>query len=247
MKEITHLVVNGCSWTYCQGLEDPATQGWPALVAKELGLEVVNLAVPGSGNDGIHRRTYEYVLKNLPTGSQPFFIIAWSQSWRQEAWYEEFEGKKYQYYHTISKPNDLKLLDEHQNALLAHWNDEHHFRNAVLYKSSLKALFLSQNIPYIMSDYAGDYEETVAYEKCKNLLKDELKFIYDNNYVDPFCEITKGLPLTKCFHNGLEAQIVLAKYIVNKIKTSHNINLVPNNKYLPLNDIKMEYYSCWKK
>jgi hypothetical protein len=59
--DITHLVVNGCSWTYCQGLEDPKNQGWPKLLADQLGCEVVNLAIPGTGNDTIHRRTYEYV------------------------------------------------------------------------------------------------------------------------------------------------------------------------------------------
>ena len=41
MTDITHLVVNGCSWTYCQGLDDPKTQGWPALLAKKLGVEVL--------------------------------------------------------------------------------------------------------------------------------------------------------------------------------------------------------------
>ena len=60
MLEISHLVVNGCSFTYCQGLESPNTQGWPALLAKKLNVPVVNLAAPGSSNDGIYRRTYDY-------------------------------------------------------------------------------------------------------------------------------------------------------------------------------------------
>jgi hypothetical protein len=247
MKEITHLVVNGCSWTYCQGLDDPTTQGWPALVAKELGLDVVNLAVPGSGNDGIHRRTYEYVLKNLPTGSRPFFVIAWSQSWRQEAWYETFLGNKYQYYHTVAKPPNTKNLDEYQLPLIMHWNDEHHFRRTMLYKSSLKSLFLSQDIPYIMSDYAGDHAENVAHEKYKDLIKDELDFIYDKNHVVPFWEVTFGLPLTKCGHDGPQSQVVLKDYIINKIKELYNITPVPSKEYLPINSIKMEYHSCWKK
>jgi hypothetical protein len=62
--KITHVVTIGCSWTYCQGLDSPSTQGWPALVAKKLNVPLVNLAVPGVGNDFIHRVSHEYIYKN---------------------------------------------------------------------------------------------------------------------------------------------------------------------------------------
>jgi hypothetical protein len=49
--DVTHLVVNGCSWTYGTGLAHPKEQAWPALLAKQLGVPLVNLAIQGSGND----------------------------------------------------------------------------------------------------------------------------------------------------------------------------------------------------
>ena len=55
--EISHLVVNGCSFTRCQGITNPDIDGWPALLAKKLNVPVVNLAKNGSGCDGIYLRT----------------------------------------------------------------------------------------------------------------------------------------------------------------------------------------------
>jgi hypothetical protein len=215
MKKITHLVVNGCSWTYCQGLDNRLEQGWPWLVAKELGVNIINLAIQGCGNDSIHRRTYEYVLGNLPEESNPFFIIAWSQFWRQEGWYEKLEGKKYQNYKIIAKPIDVVSLDEYQNCLMTHWNTEHHFRKTLLYKASLKSLFLSQDIPYLMSDYGDDYPRM---EEYYSRYQKQINFVYDKRHIQPFWEKTCGYPKTPCRHDGPESQIVLKDYIVDEIK-----------------------------
>jgi hypothetical protein len=62
---ITHIIAVGDSFTYCQNLENRTENGWPYLLAKELGVEVVNLGVCGSSNDSIHRRTYEFVYNVL--------------------------------------------------------------------------------------------------------------------------------------------------------------------------------------
>ena len=85
--KLSHLVVNGCSFTYCQGLENPAEQGWPALLANKLKVPVVNLAIPGSGNDAIFRRTYEYFYLNKKHNNFPLFINVWSFSGSREEFF----------------------------------------------------------------------------------------------------------------------------------------------------------------
>lgn len=93
MIEISHLVVNGCSLTYCQELEDPKAQGWPALLAKKLGVPVVNLAYCGSGNDGIARRSMEYFYKDKKFNNKPFYIHAWSYLARREDIFKTVSGE----------------------------------------------------------------------------------------------------------------------------------------------------------
>jgi hypothetical protein len=99
----------------------------------------------------------------------------------------------------------------------------------------------------MMSDFSSDYEEKVSYEKYKNLIKDELEFVYDKNHVTPFWEICKGFPLTPCQHYGLEAQVILKDFIINKIRTLYEITVIPSNGHILLNDIKIPYNSCWQK
>jgi len=82
--EISHLVVNGCSHTYCQGIHNPKINGWPAIVANRLGVPLVNLGARGSGCDGILRRTYDYFYRDLKNNNKPFYVIGWTGGTRRE-------------------------------------------------------------------------------------------------------------------------------------------------------------------
>jgi hypothetical protein len=66
------LYFNGCSSTYGDELEDPATEAWPVLVAKHHGCEFLNDAVPGGSN----LRTWSKTIANLDHYDQ--FYIQWS-------------------------------------------------------------------------------------------------------------------------------------------------------------------------
>lgn len=241
MTEITHLVTNGCSFTYCQGLDNPKEQGWPALVAKQLGVPVVNLGIKGCGNDSIHRRTYEYVYENLPTGSKPLVIIAWSQYWRQEQWFNTFPGThspvELNDYSIIAMPYDSPRGPEEKN-LLEHWNDENFYRRTMLYKLSLVNLFKSLDIPYIMSDYASDFkfqglEESKA--KLPNTVNSS-RFIEGNCM--SFADVTYYEPKTECGHDGVEAQVVLSDFIMRQIERIYgDITVLPTNSYRTTKDV----------
>jgi len=246
MTAITHLVVNGCSWTYGQGLEDPTTQAWPALVAKELGIPVVNLAVRGSGNDAIHRRTYEYIYENLSTNSNPLVIIAWSQLWRREGWYEDGFGRTIQDYKGVSHPagetSKSNYIDLYQRIVIPHWNEEDFLRKTLIYKLSLQNLFNSLSIPYLMADYSHDmlsdeYLKLISTEKCKSLYESA----YNKFHIDSLPGKIKQFTPLPCLHDGPEAQQVLTEYMLSEIKKLHpDISIRKDSPYLSVDNFVIE-------
>ena len=84
--KISHLVVNGCSYTYGHGICDPVNNGWASIIAKRLGVPLVNLAIPGQGNTAVYRKTMQYFYKDLLYDNNPFYIHAYSQSSRRECY-----------------------------------------------------------------------------------------------------------------------------------------------------------------
>jgi hypothetical protein len=70
------LIASGCSFTAGYGLEDPATQAWPAVLGKLLGCDVVNLAEPGAGNTYILNKVLDF--KSANPGENDIVIIGWS-------------------------------------------------------------------------------------------------------------------------------------------------------------------------
>jgi hypothetical protein len=214
--QISHLVTNGCSWTYCQGLENPKTQGWPTLLANKLGVPVVNLAVPGSGNDTIHRRTYEYFFEDLPNNNNPLYIIGWSQPWRREAWCRQYYNKNMpQGYCSISMPNN-KPENFYEAALLDNWSEEDILRRTMLCELSLDSLFKSQKTPYLTSFFAefNNLETPPIIEKYKN----HFNFIKNKtNIIDPIHELINQFEKLPCGHEGLDSMDFTASYFYGAI------------------------------
>lgn len=232
--DITHLVVNGCSYTYCQGLDDPTTQGWPALIAKELGCEYVNLAIRGTGNDTIHRRTYEYVIENLPTNSKPFFIIAWTWYWRREAWFENWYGSPSKDYNYIQMPNNEKTENYYEDAMMENWNEEDFLRKTMLYKVSLKNLFKSYDVPYIMTDYHEENLSKKTIENVKERFSNFYKEFLKTNDFDNLRLTTLNTPTTPCQHTGYEGQQKIKEKMIEEISKKYgSINII-NSDFLKL-------------
>ena len=214
--KISHIVTNGCSFTYCQGLENPIKQGWPALIANKLNCPLVNLALPGVGNDNIHRRTYEYFFKSLNSCEEkPLYIISWSQPWRREAWYNT---KDYNDFGIIAFPREsCEERDHYQNGILEHWSEEEFCRKTLLYKLSLISLFDRFQIPYVMTNYASMHSSN----EIEYLIKEKFKEMVDateNRYIlEDFCTITHSTEKLPCGHDGAEGQIKIANYLFTAI------------------------------
>jgi hypothetical protein len=237
MTSVSHFVVNGDSFTYCQGLLERTKNGWPWLLAKHFKLPVINLALPGTGNDTIHRRTYEYFYLNQEYGNNPFFIIGWSQFWRREAW---FESKKN--YNAIGIPNNIrKPQNPYQLVYLKNHNDEDHIRRTLIVKSSLINLFKTNNIPYLMSDYSSDVD---LIERSKNnipKLEEKIKHIenycYDDHHATSFCKITENFEKTKCGHDSFQGNRELSKFLIKTIEKKYpNFSPVYGKKFLEINE-----------
>jgi hypothetical protein len=66
---MNYLYVDGCSFTWGVGLDNPPEENWGYLLSKRLELQLKNNSGPGKGNDEIFRKIYEllYSNKNLPS------------------------------------------------------------------------------------------------------------------------------------------------------------------------------------
>lgn len=82
------LVTNGCSCTRGEELTDPATQAWPVVLGKLLGVPHVNLAQDGSSNRRVVRSTVARVdgarRKFSARPDEVLVLLAWTQSSRHE-------------------------------------------------------------------------------------------------------------------------------------------------------------------
>jgi len=231
--KISHIVTNGCSFTYCQGLPDIINQGWPALIANGLNCPVVNLGLPGIGNDSIHRRTYEYIYENQSVDDyKPLVIIEWTQRWRTEQW-----SNKEQDYILIHRPESTKYSTHAQMALMENYNEENFLRKAILYRLSLINLFESLEIPYLMFDYDGAYDPANTEKLVSNVFPNMVKKSSNRFDLGPLYKLTGKLPKLPCGHDDVDGQNVLGSHILSKIKEIFpQLEFVNDSKFLTLRE-----------
>lgn len=254
MTEVTHLLVNGCSWTYCQGLENISQQGWPRLVSNNLQIPLVNIALPGCGNGSIYRRTAEYLFKNSATNGKPLVIIAWSQDWRFEAWYLERFGKPYNQFHLVGFPHD-EPKDEYERAFLENYSEEYFLRRSLLERISLINLLKSFGVPYILCNNAPSELSPVAItpagQKIEKMFNEMRSYVNGNPYkIADIDKLTTGLPHTPCMHYGLEAQEKIGNFVTDEVKRLHPDLTLTENQFITTeeftkNDLNFRIWKHW--
>ncbi len=247
--EISHLVTNGCSFTYCQGLYDPPTEGWPRLLADKLGVPVVNIATPGSSNEGIHRRTYDYFYKNLPTNSKPFFVVAMSQNTRREEYLTENEFGPVQDYINICVHDNIALSKEIYRHMDDHGVCMMEFKKLLNWQSIIN-LFESNNVPYLTSDYIPDYNGKPDVHEFIKRNHPELNYCIrtNPNTLKDFDRITNSYPKAlDNGHHGPESQIALADYIYNQIIKRHGEIIPIESDYVSLKTFRTQFYRLFER
>lgn len=233
--EISHIVTNGCSFTYCQGLPDITNQGWPGLIARQLDCPLVNLGLPGIGNDSIKRRTYEYAYESLIySDNKPFVIIAWTQDWRREAWQRKhWNDFKFHDYAPISLNEDNPQTN-YERAVIEEWSEIEAYRRYLLYKLSVINLLENMNIPYLMTDYSyhDDDAATVVNIKFSKMVE-----FANSKCIKPFHELVYGTEKLPCGHDGVDAQQIIAEYTIAQIKEKYpNLIFAKHKPYMKLSE-----------
>lgn len=227
--EISHLVTVGCSFTYCQGLEDPTTQGWPGLLSQRLNIPVVNLGVPASGNDSMYRILAEYFYLDRKNNSKPFFIIAFSQALRREEYLTRYKGHPINNMQTLTSYGDEPIersIYEHLDDTGIYFMEERKLLNWLSIINLLKA----NNIPYFTTNYMADHEESIVLLKRNH--PEMYSAVYDDeNKISNFHELTYKTDLTKCKHDGPKAQKKVSDYCYETLL----------KKYTEIVPVKMNY------
>lgn len=246
--DISHIVFAGCSFTYCQGLE--LEYAWPTLIGKHFNANIVNLAVPGVGNDNVHRRLYEYIYKNKNyVESTPLVIVGFSDPWRKEVWSKNhYLTSDFEDYAPVSYPNN-KPNTYHEYAMIENWNEEDFYRKSLIYKLSLINLFKALNIPYLFTDVFSQYPNEAAFLKVKEkfgelITEVENKFYIKYDYKNSVYETARHMKNLPCGHYGIEACQKITENIVEAVNRLYpNINYSKNIPYLKLSDfIKFDKY-----
>ena len=236
--DISHLVVIGCSFAYCQGLESPKTQGWPARVAAQLGVPVVNLSGKGAGNDKIMRRLFEYHYLNIKHGNNPFYIISYSHSSRREEYIEKRED-----YCIIDMHPDAigKPSDEFSKPCLINYNQEVMSRKKLMIQAYILNFLKSNKLNYLTTDYLPDHDMDIELY-VKSLFPEAYQEVYFDQYrMKNFNEFSKMYTPLPCGHDDLEAQAEITNYTFPKLLELYSEPNVVNKPYATLADYSNYY------
>ena len=66
---MSYLYVDGCSFTWGAGLDNPKNESWAIHLGSRLELPVKNCSYNGQGNDEMFRKVYELFYFNKPLPS----------------------------------------------------------------------------------------------------------------------------------------------------------------------------------
>jgi hypothetical protein len=210
-NNFSHLVVNGCSLTYCEGLQYPLEEGWPKLLAEKLNVPLVNLATPGAGNDRIVRTTVEHLYNNpLPN---PLYVVAFSHSSRREEFYKHLDNHKLISVHNKSMDN----LTPYEVGYLQNFDTLVHSKTKTRLWLSLVNTFKANNIKYLTTDFIPDsLAEIENLKQSYSLLWDEIN--NDDNRITDLEQLTRNIHKLPCGHEDYPAMPVLANYIHEEIR-----------------------------
>lgn len=249
-----YIYVNGCSYTYGIGIDtrDIPALRWPTLLGKELGLEVLNDACPGSSNMRIARTTFNNVLNQEL--KPKLAIIMWSDCPRQEYWRPQeieydFEdmvqvtpqgvGAIKSYYHRDAFESFFSFINSEERGLV------HTLYNMM----SIQTLFDSIGVPVVQLHYKPNtnryyrhflkrYEDSHLDDKaCNNIkafIESSIRFLEKNPHTFGFsksysfqqlCD-DKKLEYSKISlgHPSEKGHREMANWIVEYLRNNDDLN-----------------------
>jgi hypothetical protein len=137
-----YLIVSGDSFTDENFTSVPHPEmdcswaKWPELLGEKLGMEVINLAICGKGNEFIYSTLHDEILKTPDKSEIGLVIAAWSQCNRRD-----FQVYNHWYDNRVDSKGDV-----------VYWANR-----SLRYYSAFEMLCKSHNIPYIHTQMIDMY------------------------------------------------------------------------------------------
>lgn len=210
----SHLVVNGCSFTYCEGLDNPEVQGWPALLAAKMNVPVINLAICGAGNDRIFRTTLDHVYFNpLPN---PLYIIGFSHASRREEYVTQ-TGPKGGHYKQIHMNQAKCIFDEFEKFFPINYDQLYYNKKKLQFWLGITNTLKANGITYLTTDcIPGDHIQSA---ELQTLYREIWSAVYsDPNKITDFADLCRNLPALPCGHHTASTMEILATFTYEEIR-----------------------------
>ena len=237
MLDISHLVVIGCSFSYGTGLANPKEDSWVGILSKKLNVPVVNLSSPGSGNDRIMRKLYEYHYLNSSKNNNPFYIIPFSHSSRREEYIRAAND-----YMVMSMKPTTALMEKNTYSSLFLLNHDSFIaaRRKLMFRSYVSDFLNINNINYLVTDFIPDREDQLK------SLREIYPIVYEKIYTDEYrlknlSEISINYPSLQDGHDGIEAQLEIGNYIHDELITRYNEPIIKLQDYTTLREYIAHY------
>lgn len=212
------LYANGDSFTYGTGVDKQNT--WPALLAKELGYELVNDAVPGGSNHRVVRTTIDFLSKHKPK----LVVVAWSSYLRTE-WPSsdpnptavanlDYNGQpiiQVQPNYTKYNKKDLHTVEEFYRNANQEWLIDNYINQVLLLQNYLKY----STIQYVFVNALDNYEREFYRSKTKtNLVTGEF-LGWPNQCFNQWFDASQRLPDG---HLNEQGHVRLTEMLLNHVK-----------------------------
>ena len=220
-REIKRIVASGCSFTYGDGLENPKEQAWPAQLAKSLGVDCVNLAQPGMGNEHVFASIVDYfaffpehkkdsfVIPSFSKFSRIEFPVPGKYNYIKRAWATILNSR--------FEPEFTKLFFE------KFYVDEYYYSRYMRIIISLQAILKMWDIKYLMFEGLSEsfHKKMITNPEIKKLVEqiDRTKwFMFMTGNFDNLTDHNQRLP--DGHPNAIahaEMAEILYQHIINKL------------------------------
>lgn len=161
------LLANGCS--HVAGSESPISFVKP--LAEKMGMESVNLALPGGGNDRIVRTTINHCLTN----KVDFVVVGWTTYERQEVIFNEewhHFGLGRQVPDNVNNKEQLQKLFDFMSLYCCNWNTLG-LERTLIQQLTLKSFLENRGIDYLFFNAWNKFYEDVQHPAFPELLNDK--------------------------------------------------------------------------
>jgi hypothetical protein len=203
------LYVNGDS--HSQGVGVQTHESYPAIVAKEFGLDIVNEARSGASNARILRTSREYLASQQ---TPDLIVIGWS-TWEREEWQHEN-----QYYNINSSGHDPlpKILENSYKKWVIEQTPETLNEKSIQWHKEIFQFhkeLIQKNIKHVFFNCMYNFFQ------IEDKLNWGINFIgpYDNDSSYYWWLTQQGFRSDKWYHFGADAHRAWADRLISYIKT----------------------------